>query len=314
MTPTTLTTTITRAGPLDIGLLVMVAMIWASAFIAIKIAVPETGPLWLATIRTAIGAAVLAPYALWRGLILPASARMWTLVTVMAMLNVVVPFFLISWAELTIDAGMTALLMGTGPFLGLIGSHLFTHDDKMNAAKLLAVVFGFSGMAVLVGGTALGGFGPGHLLAQLATLGGVACYVVAGLIIRRIDIPPVRLAFLALSIATVALVPLALVVDGPVAVIPSAPALWALVFLGVFPTGVAYVMRFYLIRKIGYSTFSLSIYMIPAFGVLLGFLILGEALSPKLVVALALVLTGLYFAQRGGGPARSAARPDETVK
>ena len=78
--------TIRRAGPIDVSLLVLVAIIWASAFIAIKIAVPHTGPLWLAAIRVTIGALVLAPYALWRGLVLPDTAKVWGLVVAMAML------------------------------------------------------------------------------------------------------------------------------------------------------------------------------------------------------------------------------------
>ncbi len=295
--------TIIRAGPFDVALLVCVALIWASAFIAMNIAVPETGPLWLATIRVLIGAAVLAPFALWRGLALPGNARTWLLVIVMAMLNIVVPFFLISWGQLTIDAGMAAVLMGVGPLLALVGSHFFTHDDKINGYKLAAVALGFSGIVVLVGVSVLGSLGGTFLLAQVATLGAALCYATSGLIIRRIDLPPVGLAFLALMIGAIILLPLALAIDGPMTRMPDSSALIALVYLGAFPTGLAYVLRFQLIRKIGYSMFALSVYMIPAFGVGLGFLVLGEPITSTLGVALALILTGLYFAQRGSGPA-----------
>ena len=302
--------TITRAGSVDIALLVAVALTWASAFIAMNIAVPETGPLWLATVRVLIGAAVLAPFALWRGIALPRGLRAWMLVSVMAVLNIVVPFFLISWGQLTIDAGMAAVLMGVGPLMALAGSHVFTHDDKINASKLAAVGLGFSGVVVLVGLSVLGNLGGTFLLAQLATLGAGLCYATSGLIIRRIDLPPVGLAFIALVIGAIILLPLALLVDGMPTRAPGPTAWIALVYLGAFPTGLAYVLRFHLIRKIGYSIFALSVYMIPAFGVLLGFLILGEPVTPKLGIALALILAGLYFAQRGSGPA--GPRPAET--
>jgi len=298
--------TIRRAGPLDVSLLVLVALIWASAFIAIKIAVPDTGPLWLAAIRVTIGALVLAPYALWRGLVLPGTAKVWGLVLAMAMLNVAVPFFLISWAGLTIDAGMLALLMGTGPLMALVGSHLFTVDDKINALKLIAVALGFSGVIVLVGGATIGGLGGAHIMAQLATLAASLCYSTSGLLVRRIDIPPTRMAFLALCVGAAMLIPLAALVDGVPATMPSSSAVWALLYLGAFPTGLAYVMRYQLIRAIGFSTFALSIYMIPAFGVLLGVLILGEELQPKMLVALGLIMAGLFFARAGSG---SAATP-----
>jgi len=303
------TETIRKAGPLDITALVTVAMIWASAFIAIKVAVPETGPLWLAASRVAIGALVLAPYALWRGLVLPQTLRIWALVILMALFNVVVPFFLISWAGLTIDAGMMALLMGTGPFMALIGSHFFTHDDKINTLKLIAVALGFSGVFVLVGGGALGQFGSTYVLAQLATLAGSLCYATSGLIVRRIPMPPTRLAFLTLCISAAILIAAALIVDGVPDALPGASALWALIYLGAFPTGLAYVMRYQLIRAIGFSTFALSIYMIPPFGVLLGFVILGEALQLKVIIALALILAGLYFARRGSGAAAPPGGP-----
>ncbi|TCD13239.1 DMT family transporter [Oricola cellulosilytica] len=284
---------------LDLLLLMLTGMTWAAAFIAIKIAVPETGPLWLAAIRVGVGTLVLLPYVLWRGIVLPHDRRSWTLIIAMALLNVVIPFFLISWAELTIDAGVTSILMGTGPFAALVGSHFFTSDDRINAAKLTAVLLGFSGVIVIIGADALTGIGEGDVLAQLAAVGGSLCYVAAGLLIRRIEMPPVRLAFLALSIGTAVLVTVALAVDGPVQTIPSNEALGALLFLGVFPTGLAYILRFHLIRTVGYSTFAYSVNLIPVFGVMLGVIILDEPLRPQVLIALALIVAGLFIARAG---------------
>lgn len=296
--------TIRKAGPLDITALITVAMIWASAFIAIKIAVPAVGPLWLAAIRVAIGALVIAPYVLWRGLVLPRDGHTWFLAVLMAMFNVVVPFFLISWAGLTIDAGMMALLMGTGPFMAMIGSHLATDDDKINTLKLVAMALGFAGIVVLVGGSAFNQVGSAYLVAQLAILAGSLCYATSGLIVRRISVPPTRLAFLTLCLAAMMLIPVALIVDG----VPTGPiepsAIWALIYLGALPTGLAYVIRYQLIRSIGYSTFALAIYMIPPFGVLQGVIILGEPLEVKVLIALALIMVGLWFAHRGSGAAK----------
>lgn len=292
--------TIRKASPADLGLLLFVAVIWAMAFIAIKIAVPEVGPLWLAAIRVGIGALVLAPYAIYRGIQLPDSPRLWILVTAMAILNVVIPFFLISWAELTIDAGVTSLLMGVGPFLALVSGHIFTHDDRINTRKAIGVLFGFMGVMAVVGVDALTQMGNNNILGQLAALGGALCYVTAGVLIRKIDIPPTRLAFIALMIGTIILVPVAWLFADPINAMPSQNAIMALIFLGVLPTGVAYILRFYLINKVGYSTFSMSINLIPVFGIFLGFLILGEPLRPQILIALALVLIGLFIAKSGG--------------
>ena len=292
-------TTIRQAKAGDIGLLVLISLIWASAFVAIKVAVPTVGPLWLAAIRVAIGCLAVLPFALRAGIELPVNLRVWLLVIAMSLLNVVIPFFLIAWAELTIDAGVTSLLMGVGPILALLAGHLFTQDDRINRWKLVAVLFGLCGVLILIGGDALKQLGGRNTLAQMAALGGALCYVTAGTLIRKIPIGSVRLAFLALAIGTAVLIPVALLVDG-LPSMPGSQAASALVYLGLVPTGIAYVMRFHLINAVGYSTFSLSVNMIPVFGVLLGAILLTERPSPETGIALALVITGLLFARMGG--------------
>ena len=284
---------------LELALMILVALVWASAFVAIRVAVPETGPIWLAAIRVALGFLALLPYAIWRGMVWPASKRQWALIGGMAILNMIVPFFLIAWAGQTIDASVLSLLMGTGPFLALIGSHFMTDDDRMTGRKLISVGLGFAGILVVVGPSALAGIGAGPLEANLAALGASLCYVMAGLLIRKIEMPPVRLACLALGLGAAALIALALITDGPPRLDMSGMTMAALLYLGVFPTGLAYILRFHLIRSIGYSRFSLSINLVPVFGVALGVLVLGEPLSLNLLIALALVLGALVVA--GGG-------------
>ncbi|MEO1749880.1 MAG: DMT family transporter, partial [Pseudomonadota bacterium] len=124
-------TTIRQAKVSDLGLLVLISLIWASAFVAIKVAVPVVGPLWLAAIRVVIGCLAVLPFALRVGIELPDTMRVWLLVIAMSLLNVVIPFFLIAWAELTIDAGVTSLLMGVGPIFALMAGHFFTLDDRI---------------------------------------------------------------------------------------------------------------------------------------------------------------------------------------
>lgn len=295
--------TIRKPMPIDYALLVAAALMWASAFTAIKIAVPETGPVWLAAIRVTFGFVALLPYALWRGLAWPASRGQWGLIVGMACLNMVIPFFLIAWAGETLHAGVLSLLMGTGPFLALVGSHFLTEDDRLTRRKLFAVVLGFAGIVVVVGPSAAAGLGHGDFHAKAAALGASLCYVTASLLIRRIHMPPVRLACLALGVGSALLIPLALIFEGLPPTGISSHAWMALVFLGVFPTGLAYILRFHLIRTIGLTRFSTAINMVPVFGVMLGAIILGEPLSPTVLIALALVLAGLVVATRGAKPA-----------
>lgn len=280
----------------DYGLILSTAFIWALAFIAIKIAVGELTPLWVAASRVVIGFLVLLPFALRKGLIWPDSRRVWRLVIAMSLLNISIPFFLISWAETRIDAGVTSLLMGVGPFLALLGSHFFTGDDRITLPKFIGVVLGFTGVMVIVGGSALNQMGGGTILAQLAALAGSVCYVTAGILIRKIDIPPLRLATLALFIGSITLLIAAIGHDG-IPTMPSSDVTYAILFLGIVPTGIAYILRFHLIRTVGYTTFALGINLIPVFGVFLGVFLLGEALTLRVILALGLVLAGLFISR-----------------
>lgn len=291
--------TIRKPTVADIGLLLLVSLIWASAFLAIKIVVPETGPFWLAAIRVGIGFVVLLPWALSARFVLPGSFGEWRLIVFIVLLNVAAPFLLISWAELTIDAGVTSLLMGSTPFMAVIASHFSTRDDRISAPKLLAVALGFSGIVVIVGGEAISRLGD-SLPGQAAVLLGAACYVTSGALVRKIDrVQPLHLSVLVLFLASIVLVVLAMAIDGmPNRGVSTQAWIW-LIYLGVFPTGLAYFLRYHLIRKIGLSTFAIGVNLIPIFGIGLGFVVLGEAISALTLLALFLVVSGLFVAHNG---------------
>ncbi|MFD0917663.1 DMT family transporter [Pseudahrensia aquimaris] len=298
---------ISKATPLDYALMGVTAFVWASAFVAIKVVVPETGPLWLATWRVLIGFIVLTPYVLWRGVVLPKGGSVWLWLTVAAIFNVTLPFFLISWAEQTIDAGVASLLMGTGPFLALIGSHLSTDDDKLTLPKTIAVMLGFAGVVTIVGVDALSGLGGENTLAQLAAVAGAMSYVIAGLMVRKIDLPPLRMGWLILGIGAAILLVLAPLISGAPNLSLGPTAFWALVYLGLFPTGLGQILRMVLITKVGYSVFSLSLNLIPIIGVGLGALLLGEVITIRTALALVLVLSGLFISRMEfGGKAKKA--------
>ena len=290
-------TAIRRATPLDLSTLAFVAMLWALAFVAIKVVVPALGAPGVAFARSAIGFLVLLPFVMSGGIEWPRGRAQWLLVGWMALLNITVPFVAISWAETTIDAGVTSLLMGVGPLLAMVGAHYFNDGDRMSAKRLLGVLMGFSGIVLLVGLEAVAGLGDA-LAAQGAALGASMCYVVAGLLVRRIDVEPLSLSVLALAIAALSLLPVFLVV-GPGEAPVTMEIVAVTLFLGIFPTGLAYILRFRLIRRIGYATFALGVNLIPVFGVALGVALLGEPLTPSLLAALALVVGGLLVARSG---------------
>ena len=287
-----------RATPTDLVLLLSTVTMWAGAFVAIKLAVPSLGPLGVATARAVIGILVLAPF-FFRADHLSSGAEpfAWGTLFVLAQLNITLPFVAISWAETRVDAGVAALLMGVGPLLAIVGAHLFLEDERINRQRLGGVMLGFLGVATLVGLSAVDGVAAGDHLAHAALLFASLCYVTAGLLVRRLDMPPLTLAISTLALAAVVLLPATAFVglgDEPM----DGTAWAAIIFLGVFPTGLAYLLRYYLIQRIGYTTFAVGINMIPVIGLLLGVALLGEELTGRSVLALCLILAGVAVARR----------------
>nr|WP_321456696.1 DMT family transporter [uncultured Cohaesibacter sp.] len=289
---------IRKPTPLDLSLLLFLTLVWASSFISIKVAVPETGPVWLAAIRVCIGFLVLLPWTFYKGLVLPSSGKSWRNLIIISLLNVSVPFMLISWAELTITAGIASLLLGTGPLLSLIFSHLTTHDDKFNKFKVIGILLGFSGIILVVGHEALNTVGTGAVLSMIAVLGASVCYAISGAMIRQVkDIPPTRLATLILGFASCELIVLGLLNGTPEIGAISGKAWINLAFLGLLPTGLATILRYRLIWAIGASYFSLGMNLIPVFGVILGAQVLSEHIAMTTWIALMLILAGLMVAR-----------------
>ena len=290
---------ISRAGRLDISLLILTALIWASAFSAIKFALEDLGPIWTAASRVSIGFLALIPFAAFQKSGFKISKPDLGTIFVISMLITVIPFIMISWGLQYIDSGITALLMGTTPFMAMILGHFFTSDESINRYKLSAVAVGMTGILLIVGPDAVKNLGSTSFVAQLAIIGAGFCYVSGGILIRRVDMKPIPFTTLALGIGAVCLIILALWFEGVSAKMPGTRASLALVWLGLFPTGLAYILRFYLVRKVGVSTFAIGMNTIPVFGIIFGAILLNEAVEIKTIIALCLVISGLFIARLG---------------
>ena len=296
---------------MDVSLLVCLAAIWGSAFMGMKISVAETGPVWLVALRAGIGFLVLLPWALWRGWVWPAGLHDWLVIGGLTVLNVLAPFFLISWGQQYLPSSTAALLMGVGPLVGLIVGHFTSDDDKMNLWKFVAVALGFCGISLVLGAAAFAGL-RSSLLPQAACLLASACYVTSGILVRNAPkIPPVRLSALVLGLGTFTFVPFAFVAEGVLP--PLSQGAWiAVLYLGFVPTGLAYILRYHLVRKVGLSFFSHVANMIPLFGIFFGVVLLGERLTPSVACAALLIIAGLFVARAGSRTKRrpvSAAAP-----
>ncbi|MEM9277485.1 MAG: DMT family transporter [Pseudomonadota bacterium] len=281
---------------IDLLLLLLIALIWGSAFTSIKLALDDMGAMWTAAIRVFVGFLALLPFFAFQ-MRFPSSRKIFGLISIVALLNMVIPFILISWAMKHIEAGIGSLLLGTTPFIAMVIGHFTTRDERITPLKIFAVFLAVSGILVLVGADAIAGLGAAAIWAQLSIIVAGACYVCAGFIMRRIDMPPIAFTTFALGAGSLMLVILAFMLSGPPNMSPDTDTVYALLWLGIFPTGFAYVMRYFLVQRVGVSTFALAMNTVPIFGIIIAAILLGEVIEWSTLTALALVLTGLLVAR-----------------
>lgn len=284
-------------GLTDFLKIALLGAIWGSAFLAIKLSVHETGPLWLVMIRVAIAFLPIALFAWWRGDRLPPTRREWLIIIAMSLLNTVGPFYLISWAELHIPAGITSLIMGVGPLATMVAAHFTTPDDRFTGAKMAGMLLGFAGLALVVVPEFSRGIGF-DALAYAAVWLGMLCYVVAGTLIRfvrRTSVPMMTAANMGVAVA--ALIPLMLLQGEALPALSLTGAIAAL-YLGLVCTGLAYLLRAHITVTVGQSYMSMASYFMPVSGVLLAWAILGEHITWHIAAALACVVGGFLVARR----------------
>ncbi len=307
--------TLPAAGLCDWLLLAALGIVWGAAFGATKIATRDFAPLSIAGLRLAIGAAALFAVLRLSGGRLPGwrdpeQRRFWAAALAVGFLANAMPFTLLGWAQRHIDSALAAVLMATVPFLVLLLGHLFVPGERVTGRRVGGLILGFAGVVTLIGPEALLSLGHGGSLALAAQL---ACLLVAfgyaaGAVVARLA-PPLgllRFGTAGLIFAALMTLPPALVLEQPWSAPPSAAGLLAILYLGLLPTALATVMLLAVIASAGPGFLSLVNYQVPVWGVVFGTLFLGETPSPRLALALALILAGLAVAQSRLGLRRGA--------
>jgi drug/metabolite transporter (DMT)-like permease len=275
-------------------LLVALSMLWGASFFFGKIALLELPPLTVALGRVAIAAAILVVLARITGTVLPADMAAWRPYLLMGLLNNVIPFGLIFWGQTHIPSGLAAILNATTPLFTVLVAHIATADEKLTAARVSGVIFGFCGVVVMIGPDMLRQLGA-DIAAQFACLLAAISYAIAGVYGRRFrSEPPLRVAAGQLVASSIILAPLALVLDQPWTLPwPSASAWAALVALASLSTALGYLIYFRLLARAGATNVLLVTFLIPVSAILLGTLILGEQLAVRHIVGMIAIGIGL---------------------
>jgi len=290
---------------IDFGLFICLAVIWSSSFLLIKISVETIPPYTLTAGRLCIAAIVFWIYLVATRKKLPLNPEALILYLVVALLGHCFLYTLISWGETHISSSLAAILMGIMPVVVVLLAHWLIPDEPLNRIKAMGVAISFFGLLLLVG-FATFSYLQQDILGQFGVLGGAICYALCTIYIRHHK--PTGIRTLATGTMTVgALISLifAFVFENPFSLEPSSSSLWSALALGLFQTALATLMYFWLIKRLGASTFSQINYLIPILGGLWGVWLLGEPFSWKLFGSLTIVLYGIYLVQKSNSKSRN---------
>jgi len=272
--------------------LVALGAIWGGSFLFMRVAAKDFGPLPMVATRLLFGSLILLPLLLRARRVLRVS-HLWKMLALGA-LSAGIPFTLFAWGAERAPAGIGAIANSmTVLFSALVAFVGF--GEKIGTRKAIALVVGFIGVVILASGrTAGANVAPAALAGAAASF----CYGLAGNLIKKYlsDIPPTAVAAGCLLGATLLVAPLA-VLTWPATPIPVRSWL-AVITLGVVCTGLAYAFYFRLIQRIGAPRAATSTYLVPLFGVAWAWMFLGEALTPTMAVAGAVILGSVIFSQK----------------
>ena len=285
----------------DYALLLLLAVIWSTSFLLIKVGVETVPPFILTASRLTIAALIFCLYLAIKGQWIPMHPRALLLYFVSGVVGNSLPFVLISWGEIYISSSLTAILMGIMPISTFVLAHYFVSTESMTRRKAAGVFFGFCGLITLVGLPALLGLGD-HILGQLSVLGGALGYSFATIFVRlQPTFTGYKMAAGVNIVAAMVSIPLAFLFEAPFEATPSSESLWAILVLAILPTAIASLIYFRVVKNLGATTFSQINYVIPVLGSIWGVLALGEILDWNTFVAMFLVLCGIYFIQSKSG-------------
>ena len=277
--------------------IVLLAFLWAPAFLFMKIAVVEIPPLTLAAGRVMLAAVVLTAVLWQQKLRFPKLGPIWWRFAILGLFLNALPYLLISWGEQYVDSGLASLLIGTDPLFTMLIAHIFIADDRLSPQKAVGALIGFGGLAVLAVPQLTGGISAsfGGILAVTA---GALSYGIGGVYAKKRQPPTKTLVTTTaqLWLATLFLLPASLLWERPYTLpVPSLTALLSVVALAIICTALTHVIFLWLLTFTKVTYLSMIAYLVPIIGLVLGILILGEQPGWYAYTGGALILLGVII-------------------
>ena len=292
----------------DYILLFVLALIWSSAFFNIKIATYSYGPVMISFLRIFFGAIPVVALCLYKKIKIEAFSKDWYWFAAIGIINLVIPFFLIAYGIQKVQSNLAAILMATTPLSATVLAHFFTINEKINFIKILGVLVGFSGIFFLFSDNIL--INENNFISAVVILVGSTFYVIGGVLTLKVSNKENENVTSSILIwATIFILPISLILSyfNPSEALMFKQDLHlshrldstlSLIYLGTIPTGIAWLIRFKILKNNGLVFQAQVAYLIPIFGVILGYIFLNELITSKVLIALIAIILGIYLVKR----------------
>jgi drug/metabolite transporter (DMT)-like permease len=282
-----------RSNRIDWLVFFALGFMWGSSYLFIKLAVDDFGTFTLVALRLIVGAALLWIVVRIAKQPLPRERRIYGHLWVMAIINITIPFLLITWAEQSVESSLAAILTSPVPLFAIVLSAIFLHDEPIRVNGVVGLVVGFIGVVII---TSRGLSGEGSsVIGELALLGAAFSYACGAVYSRRNvrGLPPMIPAVFQVTFAAIITGVIALLFEEPWTATPDAQAIFSILWLGILGSGLAYLLVFRLFAAWGATRTTLVAYLIPVWGIVLGYLVLQEPIDAAVIVGTALVIAGI---------------------
>ena len=282
---------------LDYLLLILLALIWASAFFNIKIATYSFGPITIAFLRVFFGAIPVLLLCYYKKIKIEAFSKDWHWFAMIGFINLVAPFFLIAYGVQSVQSNLAAILMSTTPLSSTVLGHFYTKNEKFNFIKTIGILIGFSGILYLFSDNIL--INENNFFSAILILLGSTCYVIGGVLTLKISKKKNENVTGSILVwAVLILIPIVSIVEQPWNVSPRLDSTISVIYLGLVSTGIAWLLRFRILVNNGLIFQSQVSYLIPIFGTILSYIFLKELTTFKVLISLIAVSVGIYFVRK----------------
>ena len=283
-----------EANSIDLSLLILLSIIWGSAFFNIKIATYSYEPFTLALVRVIFASIPLIFLCKFKKIKIEAFTKNWKLYALIGLCNISIPFVLIAIGTSMINSYLAAILMSTTPLSGSILAHFFLKDEKLSVLKSLGVLIGFSGIILLFFDKVI--INSENYIYALITILGSTFYCIGGLLTLKLKNKKNENVTTSTTLwSVIFLLPFSVIIETPWNSNPTLASTISLLYLGVVATGFAWLIRFRILTVNGLVFQTQVAYLIPIFGIFFGYYLMDEIITWRVLLSLVIILSGIYI-------------------